>query len=196
MELNEGLPHVATPLAPEEALDLIPPLSTRGELNQCELVNIAECMRWAQKSRKFRSALLETSTRLLLHKRMFDRTWRWAGKLRKTQKNIGVEAWRIPGELEILLDDLAYWIGHETYGQREICARFHHRLVTIHFFANGNGRHARLATDLLCRAKGWNLPSWSSSDLISASVARQDYISALRQADRGHIQDLVHFMWS
>lgn len=149
MDLNKGLPHGATALDPEEALDLIPPLATRSELNEFELGNIAACIVWAGRSRRIKKSLLEVSTLQVLHTRMFDKTWKWAGQLRKTQKNIGVEAWRIHGELQILLDDLTFWIDHETYGQREICARFHHRLVSIHPLANGNGRHARLAADLL-----------------------------------------------
>lgn len=127
---------------------------------------------------------------------MFGQTWKWAGSFRLTQKSIGVEAERISTELHNLLEDVKWWLDFASYEPREIAARFHHRLVSIHLFPNGNGRHARLATDLLCRREGWQMPSWGASDLVRPGDARSRYIAALKSADGHDIQPLIAFMWS
>ena len=113
---------------------------------------------------------------------MFDRTWKWAGKIRKTNKNIAV--------LE-LLADVTYQTEHKTFPSDEIALRFHHRLVSIHLFPNGNGRHARLAADLFIRSLGRPQFSWGGTDLSGASETRKRYIEALKAADRGEYQDLL-----
>lgn len=120
-----------------------------------------------------------------LHRRMFGRVWRWAGKPRTTERNIGIDAYRIGMELRQLLDDARYWVSHETYSPDELALRFHHRLVQIHPFPNGNGRHARLAADLLAVRLGQPRFTWGSTNLVEAHATRRAYIDALRAAD-GH----------
>jgi Fic-DOC domain mobile mystery protein B len=131
-----------------------------------------------------------------LHGRMFDETWTWAGEFRRSDKNIGVHWPTIEPALQDLIDDTAYQLDASTYPPDEILARFHHRLVTIHAFPNGNGRHARLMTDLLAAAMGQPALTWGRGDLIEAGDARARYLAALRQADRGRISVLLDFMRS
>lgn len=149
-------PEGATPIDPEEAAELIPRLATQAELNAFEASNIAQAALWAMGNRRFHRQLLTDAGIRQLHRRMFGATWRWAGRYRLTGKSIGVEAYRIPMEIRALLQDVDYWIAAATYDWEELAARFHHRLVVIHPFVNGNGRHARLATDLLCERNGWS----------------------------------------
>lgn len=125
---------------------------------------------------------------------MFGATWKWAGTYRKTQKSIGVESFRISTEIRNLLEDVKCWLENQTYPPIEIAARFHHRLVQIHPFANGNGRHARLATDLLCQFHGWRVSPWGDGDLVQAGNLRQRYIEALRSADEYDYAPLIAFM--
>jgi Fic-DOC domain mobile mystery protein B len=128
-----------------------------------------------------------------LHRRMFNNTWRWAGRFRKSLKNIGVAPHLIQEALLNLLGDANYWLEHETYPLDEAAARFHHRLVSIHPFPNGNGRHARLAADALVVSVGSPVLTWGSGDLTRDGTARSSYLRALREADNGNIADLVRF---
>ena len=183
-----------TPLDEEEKSALIPSyITTRGELNEAEQANILEATEWAS-SRK-RDVLSE---RFLddLHKRMFKQVWRWAGTHRRTGKNVGVDAYKIPTELRRMIDDCRHWIEHETYSSDEIAARFHHRLVWIHAYPNGNGRHARLATDLLLASLGQPHFSWGMENLVDAGETRQSYVDALRAADAHDFARLVEFVRS
>jgi Fic-DOC domain mobile mystery protein B len=186
----------ATPLDPDEAADLIPRLTTQRELNDFELKNITKAMAWALTSRKASKEILTVQLLRLLHRKMFDQTWKWAGRFRTTQKSIGVESWRISSELHNLVEDAKLWIATAAYDEKEIAARFHHRLVSIHPFPNGNGRHARLATDVLCISQKWPEPSWGRSTVVSSETARQNYLAALRAADAYNFGPLLDFMWS
>lgn len=118
------------------------------------------------------------------------------GAYRKSQKNIGVAYYRIPTELRTLLDDCRYWLEHDTYPPDEIAARFHHRLVSIHCYPNGNGRHARLATDLLLTSLERDRFSWGSANLIDAGATRATYVAALRAADNHDYGPLLAFVKS
>jgi Fic-DOC domain mobile mystery protein B len=131
-----------------------------------------------------------------LHKRMFDRTWRWAGSFRKTERNLGVAPEQIAPQLRNLLDDARYWLEHTTYSLDECAARFHHRLVSIHCFANGNGRHARLMTDALLKGAGGAPFSWGRGDLVHTGDIRSHYLAALRAADSGDNSPLLAFVRS
>lgn len=184
----------STPLSPEELEGLIPSYITlRHELNEAEQANILEAEEWAF-NRK-RDVLSEIFFKAL-HKRMFGHVWKWAGQHRKTGKNIGVDAYRIPMELRMLLDDARYWIAHETYQPDEIAARFHHKLVLIHLFPNGNGRHARTATDLLLVALGQPRFTWGRDNLVDANQTRLAYVDALRAADQHDYGPLLAFVRS
>lgn len=184
----------STPLTHEEREELIPSyITVRSELNVAEQDNILEAGEWAFARKR---DVLDERFLTNLHKRMFGRVWRWAGKFRKTDRNIGIDPYRISVELRQLLDDCRYWIEHETYPPDEIAARFHHRLVLIHPFPNGNGRHARLATDLLLVRLGQPRFTWGQVNLVDASETRQRYVAALRAADNHDIGPLLEFVRS
>lgn len=187
-------PEGATPIDPEEAEGLIPSLSTQGELNEFEATNIAEATAWVERSKNIKRNLLDLEILRVLHKRMFDKTWRWAGCYRTTQKNIGCDASQISTKTMNLINDVKCWMKLQTYPPDEIAARFHHRLVSIHAFPNGNGRHARLATDLLCEMLGLKPMTWGSANLVARGNARTNYLSALRSADKHDMAPLISFM--
>lgn len=184
----------ATPLTLEEREGLVPSYITlRRELNEAEQANILEAEEWAfaRKRDMLSEQFLKT-----LHKRMFGRVWRWAGEFRLTERNLGVAPHRIAIDLRTLLDDCRFWIENGTYPADEIAARFHHRLVWIHPFPNGNGRHARLATDLLLAGLGQPRFSWGRVNLVDASETRRAYVAALRAADGHDIGPLLEFVRS
>jgi Fic-DOC domain mobile mystery protein B len=184
----------ATALSDDERQGLIPSYITlRGELNDAEQANIVEAEAWAFSRRR---DVLAAGFLDKLHKRMFGRVWRWAGKHRRTEKNIGVDPYRIAEELRLLVDDTRYWTSHGTYEPDEIAARFHHRLVSIHPYPNGNGRHSRLATDLLLTSLGRGRFTWGSANLVDAGEARSRYIAALRAADARDFAPLMAFVRS
>lgn len=189
-------PDAATPLHPDEAAGLLPAhVRTQAELNEWEQTNILAGQAWALSRRNRADPLTEAFVRAV-HRRMFDETWRWAGTFRTSDKNIGVDWRQIGVRLKDLLDDTRYWLEHGTYPIDEIATRFHHRLVSIHPFANGNGRHARLITDCLLVRRGRAPFSWGRGDLVHAGAARDRYLAALRAADRGDIGPLLEFVRS
>jgi Fic-DOC domain mobile mystery protein B len=189
-------PDAATPLDPDEAAGLIPAhVRTQAELNEWEQTNILEGQKWAL-ARGNRADLLTEAFVRELHRRMFDRTWRWAGRFRSSDKNIGIDWRQIGVRLKDLLDDTRYWLEHGTYTIDEIAARFHHRLVSIHPFANGNGRHVRLMADCLLARRGVAPFSWGRGDLLHVGAARDRYLAALRSADGGDIAPLLAFVRS
>jgi len=183
-----------TPLTPEEQEGLIPSYITlRSELNAAEQANILEAGEWALARQR---NVLDERFLTNLHKRMFGRVWRWAGQFRRTDRNIGIDPYRIPADLRQHVDACRYWIEHGSYPPDEIAARFHHRLVLIHAFPNGNGRHARLATDLLLVKLGQPRFSWGQVNLVDATETRQRYVAALRAADHHDIGPLLEFVRS
>lgn len=181
-----------TAIDPDEKAQLIPSyISIRFELNQAELQNIERADRWAFSRRR---NVLEVAFLKNLHKRMFNEVWLWAGKYRTTGRNIGVDAYRIDTDLHQLLNDVIYWINASTYCVDEIGVRFHHRLVSIHPFPNGNGRHARLAADLLAVQLGELRFTWGRERVTTLELTRQTYIEVLRSADRHDIGPLLSFV--
>jgi Fic-DOC domain mobile mystery protein B len=184
-------PENATPLMPDEMRGLIPAyIAYRSELNEAEQENIARAQDWAL-ARK-RDPLSEKFLREL-HRRMLGEVWKWAGKFRTSERNLGIPFYEIPLALRQLLDDTQAWVGYETYPLDEIAVRFHHRLVQIHPFPNGNGRHARLAADLLVMRLGRERFSWGMQSLRDAGATRQRYIAALKTADHFDIRPLLGF---
>lgn len=184
----------ATPLGPEECDGLIPThVALRSELNELEQKNIAEADTWAF-SRK-RDVTDEAFLRSL-HKRMFDDVWRWAGDYRTTKQNLGVQPLSIPVEMRQALDDAAYWIKHNSYPPDELAVRFHHKLVSIHPFPNGNGRWSRLAGDLTITQLGDKRFSWGGANLQPAGAVRKAYIDALHAADEHDFDALIKFVRS
>jgi len=184
----------ATPLDADELACLIPKhITTQGELNEWEQLNIEQGETWVRRQRK--DILNEAFVRQL-HQQMFGETWSWAGSFRKSNKNIGVEWQQISVKLRDLFNDARYQIDHATYPPDEIATRFHHRLVAIHPFPNGNGRHARMMADLLIQKLGQPRFSWGSKSITAATETRSRYIEALRAADSGDIQPLLAFVRS
>lgn len=188
-------PEEATPLQPDEREGLLQTWIThRRDLNEAEQDNIVEGAAWARGRRRVAiERMLSEDFIRTLHKRMFGDVWEWAGTFRMTERNIGVEAYRIGVELAGLLSDIGYWIEHETYPPDEIAIRFHHRLVAIHSFPNGNGRHARLAADLLIERLGGERFSWGGSSLGDVGELRARYVATLRAADNHDIAPLMKF---
>ncbi len=184
----------STPLTHEEREGLFPSYITlRSELNEAEQSNILEAEEWAfARTRDVLNERFLTN----LHKRMFGRVWHWAGEFRRTERNIGIVPYRIPIDLRQLLDDCRYWIVHGTYKPDEIAARFHHRLVLIHSFPNGNGRHARTAADLLLVRLSRPRFTWGRASLVNVSETRETYIAALQAADHHDIAPLLAFVRS
>jgi len=183
-----------TPLSPDEEADLIPNLSTRDELNEWERANILVAYDWALSPRTLRRNDPMTEAYLRdLHHRMFDQTWKWAGVYRTTEKNIGIPHYQIRESLAALLGDARCWLEHRTFSPDEIAIRFHHRLVFIHPFANGNGRHGRLMADVLARNQQMPVFTWGGADIVRHGDFRRSYIDALRAADKNEIGPLLAF---
>lgn len=183
-------------LLEEEERDgmLIPTVTTRGELDELEQYNIEQAMLWSV-SHRFKPALVFSEKFIqTVHRRMYGLIWDWAGQFRKTNKNIGVDKWQIATELKYLLDDAAFWHAHKTYLPDEIAVRFKHRLVSIHCFPNGNGRHSRLMADIII-SKLYQQPvfSWGAAGLTRKGEARNAYLVALKVADTGDMQPLLQF---
>ena len=184
----------ATPLSHEEREGLIPSYITlRRELNEAEFAGIADAESWAFARKR---NVLDEKFLNNLHKRMFGRVWRWAGQYRRSDKNIGVDWTGVPVELRQLLDDCRYWVEHDTYEPDEIAVRFHHRMVWIHPYPNGNGRHGRLATDLLLVSRDRPRCSWGQENLVDEGETRKRYVDALRAADGHDFAPLREFVRS
>jgi Fic-DOC domain mobile mystery protein B len=181
----------ATPLTPEERDALIPAhITYRRELNEAEQENIYRAQDWALARRR---ELLTEKFVKDLHARMLGDVWRWAGQFRTSERNLGIPHYEVPMALRQLLDDAKTWIENASYPRDEIALRFHHRLVQIHPFPNGNGRHARLMADLLVMNLGGERFSWGSVNLGDTGDVRKRYIAALQAADNHDTAPLLAF---
>ncbi|MDD4645416.1 MAG: mobile mystery protein B [Bacteroidales bacterium] len=184
-----------TPIDEEERVGLkIKTISTKGELDEFEQKNIEKAIEWTMRRKFTIDEILTEEFVLEIHRQMFRSIWIWAGKIRKTNKNIGVDKSLIATELKQLLDDCKYWIDHNTFPPDEIAIRFKHRLVKTHIFSNGNGRHSRLCADVLI-SNGFGLEhfSWGASNLAKKGENRKKYLDAIHQADDGIYEPLVRF---
>jgi Fic-DOC domain mobile mystery protein B len=184
-------PEDATPLTPEERAELIPAhIAYRAELNAAEQENITRGQDWALARKR---DLLSEKFIKDLHARMLGDVWRWAGKFRTTERNLGIHYFEIPMAVRELLEDAKTWVAHRTYPPDEIAVRFHHRLVKIHPFPNGNGRHSRLMADLLVMSLGGERFTWGRANLQQPGNLRRQYIDALRAADNHDYGPLLQF---
>lgn len=189
--LFDGDDDANTPLEAEEREQLIPSyITTRAELNEAELANIADALRWLGTRRR---DILDQSFLNELHKRMYGDVWKWAGSYRTTPRNIGIEAYRIPVEFYQAIDDAKYWVANETFSPDEIAVRFSHRVVAIHPYPNGNGRFSRMIGDLLAVQLGQQRFTWGRVNLVDATETRKEYIAALKAADAGDYDHLIAF---
>jgi Fic-DOC domain mobile mystery protein B len=184
-------PDDATPLTPDEREGIIPShVALRHELNELEQQNILAADVWA--FRRKRDPMSEAFARNL-HRRMFGEVWRWAGTYRTSNKNIGVDREQIHIRLHEALDNVRYWIEHNTLSPDEIAVRFHHALVFIHPFPNGNGRWSRLMADILVVRLGQARFTWDRGTLHTADETRRAYIKALKTADNHNFSELIAF---
>lgn len=177
-------PEGATPLDPDEAAGLkLDSIQTRSDLDRVEQANIIDGLRWLRGRRH--PDVLSEAFMLELHRQLFGQVWQWAGRFRQTEKSIGVDPLVIGERLHLLLGDCRYWTDHGTYPAQELALRFHHRLVSIHPFANGNGRHSRIAADAVLRFLLGEPPiNWiGAADPQHAGPHRKRYIQALQSAD-------------
>jgi Fic-DOC domain mobile mystery protein B len=184
-----------TPLDEDEKDGLlIKTISTKGELDEFEQLNIQQAIEWSIKTKIELKQLLSEDFLLLIHKKMFGEVWDWAGKKRKTNKNIGVDKTQISIETKKLIDDCNFWIENNSFNQDEIAIRFSQRLVKIHLFPNGNGRHSRLVADIMI-SKVFNKPvfTWGRSDLSKNNTIRKEYLQAIYKADNDDYRPLVDF---
>lgn len=197
MGLNLDYSLGQTPLDEEEKEGLkIPTISTKGELDEFEQKNIEDTVLWTLGTKIKVDKLLSESFIRSLHKRMYGEVWKWAGKFRQSEKNIGITSWKISTELKVLLEDAKFWIENETYSEDEIAIRFKHRIVSIHCFPNGNGRHSRLMADLIAeKVFRRKIFTWgqSNSKLSSQTEVRSNYLEALKKADKGDFGELLKF---
>lgn len=168
-------------------------IATRGELNDAEADNITDALLWLGDQTLTTADVLSQTFLRELHRRMFGEVWSWAGQTRRRETTIGVAPAQIQERLQILMGDTAYWVDHQTFPASEISIRFHHLLVSIHPFVNGNGRHARLAAGALADSLGLGPDhlSWGARGGLPVAEARRRYLSALRSADRGDYSALL-----
>ncbi len=196
MTLDLHEPTGATPLTPDELLGLkARHLDTRGELNELEGENIIEGLTWLDRRPRSFDVLTDDAAREI-HKRLFGQVWAWAGVYRLTEKNIGVPVWHITTETRICLDDARYWRDNATFDPLEAIARFHHKLVWVHPFANGNGRWARIMADAYLATLDPDIfLDWSGGGTLAAdSDHRTRYIAALKAADGYDLEPLIAFV--
>lgn len=182
----------STPLTADEKDGLkLKWITLRSELNEVEARNIAQAQIWLFSNKN--KDILNTAFLCNLHKKMFGEVWKWAGVFRTTERNIGVAPYQIPIKLMQLFDDINYWIENKVYDNQEIAVRFHHRLVQIHPFPNGNGRVSRLMADLVYQKLEGKTLYWGNTNLVNVSEVRSKYIDALRKADAGDYSELIEF---
>jgi Fic-DOC domain mobile mystery protein B len=184
-----------TPLSEEELDGLkIQSISTREELDEFEQFNIEKAIQWTFGKKIQPKDLLSDKFIKDLHKRMYGEVWKWAGSFRTSEKNLGIKSYLIPVQLKQLLDDAMFWYENQIYSPDEVAVRFKHQLVSIHCFANGNGRHSRLMADLIME-KLYKEPflSWGGSRLVKSNEKRKEYINAIKMADRHDYRQLIMF---
>ena len=184
-----------TPLDEDEKEGLlIKSITTRGELDEFEQFNIEKAIQWTLGKKWEPECILSEDFVKELHIRMFKEVWSWAGEFRKTNKNIGVDKYQIGVSLKQLSDDGLYWLENKTYSDEEFAIRFKHRIVKIHCFPNGNGRHSRLIADIIIsQIFGKPVFTWNSTNLNKKGEARSNYLTAIRLADIGDIKLLINF---
>jgi len=184
-----------TPLDEDEKDGLlIPTITNRGELDEFEQLGVEKANEWLLPKNFSLSKILSEEFVKELHNKMFGDIWKWAGEFRRTNKNIGVDKFMIGMELKNLLDDCNYWIEKKIFSEDEIAVRLSHRMVLIHPFANGNGRHSRLIADVLV-TKWFSKPyfTWGSVNLTKEGEARTKYLEALRAADQNDYKPVIEF---
>ena len=195
MELEPEYQDCQTPLEEDEKEGLlIKSITTHGELDEHEQLNIEKAIEWTLQAKFKTEHILTEEFIKKLHKKMLDEVWAWAGEFRKSGRNIGVDWIKIGTELKYLLDDTKFWIKNKTYSPDETSIRFKHRLVNIHCFPNGNGRHSRIMADIIIESIfEKEVFTWNNSHMAKPDETRKKYISAIREGDQGNIEPLIEF---
>ena len=184
-----------TPLEEEEKEGLlVSTITTHGELNEFEQQNIEKAIEWTL-GRKFnKEKIISENFVRELHGKMFGDVWNWAGKFRRTNKNLGCDLKRVSAELKKLNDDCRYWLGNKIYPEEEIAIRYKHRAVSIRCFSNGNGQHSRLMGDIIVNhIFGKKVFTWGGANLNKTGELRNNYLNAIRKADKGDLLPLIEF---
>ncbi len=196
MGLDFSYIYGQTPLDEEEKEGLkIDTISTKAELDEFEQKNIEEAVAWTYGKKWDAAKIVNEKFIKELHKKMYGSVWKWAGIFRTTEKNIGVKPYQIASDLKQLTDDVLFWIENNSYPPDEIAIRFKHRLVAIHCFANGNGRHSRLIADIVIE-KVFNLSAFSwgaNTNIGKENETRKQYIKAVKDGDKNIITPLLKF---
>lgn len=184
-----------TPIDEDEKDALkITSITSQEELNELEQLNIEKAVEWTINTNLKTEKILTEKFIKDLHKRMYGDVWKWAGEFRKSNKNLGIDWPQIGIALKSLLDDTKYWIDNSTFPPEEIAIRFKHRIVSVHCFPNGNGRHSRIMADILMESVfKKEVFSWHQSTMVNPDQIRKAYICALKKADNGNIEDLIKF---
>ena len=181
-----------TALSEDDRLGLIPAyIATRGDLFAAEERNIAAAL--LRRRAPPPARLLDDKYVRDLHAAMFGDVWNWAGRYRATETNIGVAPHTIAADVRLMVGDALAWIEYGTYDPDELAVRFHHRLVAIHPFPNGNGRLGRVAANYLIRGLGGEPFSWGARADLETDALRAAYRHALQRADAGEIANLLAF---
>jgi len=197
MKTAEGTPaaEVSGAITAGEQARLLPSLSTRAQLNEVERLGVHSARVWAMRPSVLRRTDLFTeSFSSEVHRRMFSGVWRGAGRYRSEAHASGWEPGQIPKGVRMFLDDADGWLRFSTYSVHESAVRLHHRLVAIHPWANGSGRHARLLADVVVAAHGEEPLTWGALSVReSPGSARAAYAEAIKAADSGEMDALVAF---
>ncbi len=198
-------PEGSTPIDEAQREGLLPSwVATRADLNQAELDNIQQArVTWRRRvvargtRRLTLESLLDHQTVRELHRDMYGEVWEWAGRFRTTDSNIGVPWYKITEATAQLLGSAPYWFtGEAPMPVDSAAARLHHKLVEVHPFPNGNGRHSRELTDLVLLSLGAEPFTWGRTNLVQVSQTRKAYIEALIEADQGNYAPLESFVRS
>jgi Fic-DOC domain mobile mystery protein B len=130
-----------------------------------------------------------------VHRDMFGELWDWAGKYRTVNLNLGVDWHQIQEHVARLCGDFTYWDSEQSkMPVFEIAARLQSHLTRIHPFKNGNGRHARLITDIFFHSRKMKLPRWPQIQRLSqGDRLRKDYVAAMKKADQEDYSGLIAF---
>ena len=169
-------------------------ITTRNELDEAEAENILEAfLKYTVSAEQLANVQFDTLFLQQLHRDMLGNVWSWAGDFRTTQTSIGIEAVNIRQALYQLMDDLAFW--ETSWDYKDTATKFHYSLVKIHPFLNGNGRCARLFTDLWLLSIGKDMLEWGDEDINMVNASRSEYIGALQEADKGNYDYLKKFMF-
>ncbi len=195
MGLNLKYEEGQTPLDEEEKEGLlIKTITTQKELDEFEQLNIEKAIEWTIHTNLTLDKILSEKFIKDLHRKMYGDIWKWAGEFRRSDKNIGTKWVLIGIELKNLIDDTKYWIENKTYPAEEISIRFKHRIVKIHCFPNGNGRHSRVMADIIMESIfGKEIFTWHQSNMVKTDNTRKKYIATLKEADNGNIKPLIDF---